>query len=71
MNFGKKDMRSNTIICVIWKLTGRIEHFVNLGKLYTHYGNDELGISRSSLNKKDLFEGYDTETIKILKCYVK
>jgi len=64
-------MRSNTIICVIWKLTGRIEHFVNLGKLYTHYGNDELGISRSSLNKKDLFEGYDTETIKILKCYVK
>lgn len=72
MNFGKKDnMRSNTIICVVWKLTGRIEHFVNLGKLYTHYGNDELGISRSSLNKKDLFEGYDTETIKILKCYVK
>ena len=71
VNFGKKDMRSNTIICVIWKLTGRIEHFVNLGKLYTHYGNDELGISRSSLNKKDLFEGYDTETIKILKCYVK
>ncbi len=64
-------MRSNTIICVIWKLTGRIEHFVNLGKLYTHYGNDELGISRSSLNKKDLFEGYDNETIKILKCYVK
>ncbi len=64
-------MRSNTIICVIWKLTGRIEHFVNLGKLYTHYGNDELGISRSSLNKKDLFEGYDNESIKILKCYVK
>ena len=64
-------MTSNTIICVIWKLTGRIEHFVNLGKLYTHYGNDELGISRSSLNKKDLFEGYDTETIKILKCNVK
>ena len=52
-------MRSNTIICVIWKLTGRIEHFVNLGKLYTHYGNDELGISRSSLNKKDLFDCYD------------
>ena len=72
MNFGKKDnMRSNTIICVVWKLTGRIEHFVNLGKLYTYYGNDELGISRSSLNKKDLFEGYDTETIKILKCNVK
>ena len=64
-------MRSNTIICVVWKLTGRIEHFVNLGKLYTYYGNDELGISRSSLNKKNLFNGYDTETIKILKCYVK
>ncbi len=64
-------MRSNTIICVVWKLTGRIEHFVNLGKLYSYYGNDELGISRSSLNKKDLFDGYDTETIKILKCYVK
>lgn len=64
-------MRSETIICVVWKLTGRIEHFVNLGKLYTYYGNDELGISRSSLNKKNLFNGYDTETIKILKCYVK
>jgi len=64
-------MRSNTIICVVWKLTGRVEHFVNLGKLYSYYGNDELDISRSSLNKKDLFDGYDTETIKILKCYVK
>jgi hypothetical protein len=64
-------MSSNTIICVVWKLTGRVEHFVNLGKLYSYYGNDELGISRSSLNKKDLFDGYDTETIKILKCYVK
>jgi hypothetical protein len=64
-------MRSNTIICVIWNLTGRIEHFVNLGKLYSHYSNDELGISRSSLNKKDLFEGYNNEFIKILKCYVK
>lgn len=64
-------MSSNTIICVVWKLTGRVEHFVNLGKLYSYYRNDELGISRSSLNKKDLFDGYDTETIKILKCYVK
>jgi hypothetical protein len=71
VNFGRKDMSSNTIICVVWKLTGRVEHFVNLGKLYSYYGNDELGISRSSLNKKDLFDGYDTETIKILKCYVK
>lgn len=64
-------MRSNTIICVVWKLTGRIEHFVNLGKLYTFYGNDELGISRSSLNKKDLFAGYDTETIRIIKTNVR
>ena len=63
-------MRSNTIICVIWKLSGRIEHFVNLGKLYKHYSNDEIGISRSSLNKKDLFEGYDSEIIKVLKCNV-
>ena len=64
-------MRSDTIICVIWKLTGRIEHFVNLGKLYKHYTNDELGISRSSLNKKNLFSGYDTESIRVLKTYVK
>ncbi len=64
-------MRSNTIICVIWKLTNRIEHFVNLGKLYTYYDNDEIGISRSSLNKKNLFDGYENDIIKILKCYVK
>jgi hypothetical protein len=72
VNFGKKEnMRSNTVIFVYWKHTNRIEHFVNLGKLYTYYGNDELGISRSALNKKDLFDGYDNDAIKILKSTIK
>ena len=56
-------MRSNTIICVRWKLSGRLEHFVNLGKLFTYYNSDELGVSRSKLNRSDLFDGFHNDTI--------
>ena len=64
-------MRSQTIICVRWKLTGRIEHFVNLGKLYKYHTEEELGVSRHTLNKKDLFEGYQNGNIEVLKTYVR
>ncbi len=64
-------MRSQTIIYIRWKLTGRIEHFVNLGKVYSYYKNNEVGISRASLDRKDLFSGYQNEVIEILKSYVK
>jgi hypothetical protein len=61
-------MRSQTAICIRWKLTGRIEVFVNLGKLYSYYSNEQLGVSRATLDRKNLFDGYQ---IEILKNYVK
>jgi len=64
-------MRSQTVIIVNWKLTERIEAFVNLGKLYARYSNIELGVSRWTLDRKDLFEGYENDTVLILKTYVK
>jgi hypothetical protein len=64
-------MRSNTIICIRWKLTGRLEHFVNLGKVFTYYDSDELGVSRSKLNRRNLFDGFQTDTIEIVKTYVR
>jgi archaellum component FlaF (FlaF/FlaG flagellin family) len=64
-------MRSQTVICVRWKLTGRIEIFVNLGKLYSYYKNDELSVSRATLDRKNLYEGYENDTVEILKSYVK
>ena len=64
-------MRSETIIYLRWKLTGRIEHFVNLGKLYFYYSESELGVSRHTLNKKDLFDGYQNDTIEVRKTVVR
>lgn len=63
-------MRSQTVICVRWKLTGRIETFTNLGKLYWRYADDQLGVSRWTLNKKDLFEGYQNEVVEVIKSRV-
>lgn len=64
-------MRSQTAICVRWKLTGRMEIFVNLGKLYTNYSNEQLGVSRATLDRKNLFDLYENDTIEVLKSYVK
>jgi len=64
-------MRSQTALCIRWKLTGRIEIFVNLGKLYSHYNGEQLGVSRSTLDRKNLFEGYQNDTVEIIKNYVK
>jgi hypothetical protein len=79
VNFGKKEikifpflvMRSQTVIYIRWKLTDRIEHFVNLGKLFSYYSSGQLGVSRSTLDRKDLFDGYENDIVKIIKTYVK
>jgi hypothetical protein len=64
-------MRSQTVICVRWKLTGRIEHFVNLGKLYQYHSQSLLGVSRYTLDRKNLFDGYQNDAVEIIKSYVK
>ena len=79
MNYGKREinsllflnMRSQTAICIRWKLTGRIEIFVNLGKLYSYYSNEQHGVSRATLDRKNLFDGYQNDTVEIVKNYVK
>lgn len=63
-------MRSQTVIVLRWKLTGKIESFVNLGKLYFTYDSSQLGVSRWTLDRKDLFDGYQNDTVEIIKCYV-
>lgn len=64
-------MRNNTIIFLRWKLSNRVEIFVNLGKLYSTYKPDEIGVSRSQLNRKNLYEMYENDTIQLQKCYIK
>lgn len=64
-------MRSQTLLIVRWKLTGRMEVFVNLGKLYSQYNSSHLGVSRFTLDRKNLFEGYQNEIVEIVKSNVK
>lgn len=60
-------MRSNTIICIRWRLSGRIEIFHNLGKLYSEYNSSILGVTRFALYRKDLFTGYQNDIIELYK----
>jgi hypothetical protein len=64
-------MRSSTLICIRWKLTGRIEIYNNLGKLYSTYSTNNLGVSRGTLDRKNLFEGYQNDTVEIYKMRIK
>lgn len=64
-------MRSQTVIILRWKISGRVEPFTNLGKLYDKYRNGELGVSRATLDRKNLFDGYQNDTIEIMKSYIK
>lgn len=64
-------MSSKTVIILIWKITGRIEAFVNLGKLYSVHTHEMLGVSRYTLDRKDLYRGYENEIIKIHKLYIR
>ena len=63
-------MSYKTVVYVKWKLTGRFELFINLGKLYSRHSETSLGVSRHTLNKKDLFSGYHNDTIEVFKCIV-
>ena len=63
-------MRSQTVICIRWKLTGRIEVYNNLVKLYSTYSTNTLGVSRGSLDRKNLFEGYQNDMVEIYKMRV-
>ncbi len=60
-------MRSNTIIYLRWKITDRIEIFTNLGKLYDRYSIDDLGVSRHTLNRKNLYDGWESDMIEVKK----
>lgn len=60
-------MATSTVIYLRWKVTGRIEIFSNLGRLFSVYGTDQLGISRHTLNKKNLSDGYSNEYLELFK----
>ena len=64
-------MRSKTVILVRWKLIGRIEHFVNLGKLFAYYVEGQLCVSRGTLDRKDLYIGYQNDVVEITKSVIK
>lgn len=63
-------MRNKTIVYLKWRVTGRFELFTNLGKLYARYSEENLGVSRHTLNKKDLYKGYQNDTVEIVKCTI-
>lgn len=48
-----------------------MEVFANLGKLYSSYSSASLGVSRFTLDRKNLFEGYQNDTVEIIKNYLK
>ena len=63
-------MVNKTIICLVWKLSGRIEIFTTLGKLYKNYNADTIGLSIHTLTRKNLFEGWENDTMKITKLHI-
>jgi hypothetical protein len=60
-------MRNASVICLRWKLTGRIEVFTNLGKLYKKHDSTALDISVHSLRKKNLFRGWHNDYVEVIK----
>jgi hypothetical protein len=60
-------MSAKTVIYLRWKLTGRIQIFSSLSKLYKTYENGELGVSIHTLNRKDLYNGWESDMIEIKK----
>jgi hypothetical protein len=60
-------MKSNTIIYLRWKITDRIEIFTNLGKLYDRYSIGDIGVSRHTLNRKNLYDGWESDMIEVKK----
>jgi hypothetical protein len=65
---GRRSMPgTRTVIYVRWILTGRVEIFANLGKLYSAYDESQVGISRHTLTKKNIYSGYVNEVVEIFK----
>lgn len=56
-----------TVIFVRWKVSGRYEVFSNLSKLYTRYDSSNLGVSRWTLNRKKIIDGYENDIIYLIK----
>jgi hypothetical protein len=42
-----------------------------LGKLYSTYSTNTLGVSRGTLDRKNLFEGYQNDAVEIYKMRIK
>lgn len=62
-----KTIRTTTVISLRWKADNLIEVFVNLGKLFAKYDAEKLGVSRFTLDRKDLKEGYENDVIALRK----
>ena len=62
-----KTIRTTTVISLRWKADNSIEVFVNLGKLFKKYDAEKLGISRYTLDRRNLFEGYENDVIALRK----
>lgn len=62
-----KTIRTTTVISLRWKADNSIEVFVNLGKLFAKYDAEKLGVSRYTLDRKDLKEGYENELVALRK----
>lgn len=62
-----KKIRTTTVIGLRWKADNLIEVFVNLGKLFAKYDAEKLGVSRFTLDRKNLYEGYENDVIVLRK----
>ncbi len=65
-----KTIRTTTVISLYWKADNLIEVFVNLGKLFAKYDAKKLGVSRFTLDRKDLKEGYENDVIALRKLQI-
>lgn len=62
-----KTIRTTTVISLRWKVNNLIEVFVNLGKLFAKHDAEKLGVSRFTLDRKNLKEGYENEIVALRK----
>ena len=62
-----KTIRTITVISLRWKADNSVEVFVNLGKLFKKYDAEKLGVSRYTLDRKNLFGGYENDLIALRK----
>lgn len=59
------------VVYLRWKLSGSIEIYSTLGGLFDDYDSYQIGVSRHTLNRRDLFYGYENDLIEIKKCYLR